>query len=273
MRQHLRVVNRPTAQYDSIDSCDVQEAEALGFMPRVLTLTTLPHSRPASNTFERVNGHHRLRLTARRPIGLPYGVYPRLILVYLTTAAVRSRSPIVELGPSPNEFARRLGLTPISGKRGTVPRLQDQLERLLTTRLSWYRSDGVRADESCSAQIGSKRLGCALLGRRTVRRQARWRSGVVLSTNFFEEVTCSSVPVDLRSIRRLSTSPLSIDLYVWLTHRMSYLRRPALIPWDALRSQFGSDYGRIRGEGQETLSAQSYGSSPHPLTRLPGCPR
>ncbi len=120
-------------------------------MPRILTLTTLPHSRPTSNTFERVNGKHRLRLRARHHIGLPYGVYPRVILVYLTTAAIRSRSPVVELGPTPNEFARALGLTPISGKRGTVPRLQDQLERLLTTRLSWYRSDGVRADESCSA--------------------------------------------------------------------------------------------------------------------------
>jgi hypothetical protein len=29
---------------------------------------------------------------------------------------------------------------------------------------------------------------------------------------------------------------------VWLTYRFSYLKRPALIPWNLLIHQFGSDY-------------------------------
>jgi hypothetical protein len=27
---------------------------------------------------------------------------------------------------------------------------------------------------------------------------------------------------------------------------MSYLRKPCLIPWEALQTQFGADYGRLR---------------------------
>jgi hypothetical protein len=54
----------------------VHQALALGFMPRILVLTTLPHSRPKKNRFERTNGRYSLRLEARRSIGLPYGVYP-----------------------------------------------------------------------------------------------------------------------------------------------------------------------------------------------------
>ena len=37
---------------------------------------------------------------------------------------------------------------------------------------------------------------------------------------------------------------MAIDIYQWLTHRMSYLRKPYTIPWPALQLQFGCDYGR-----------------------------
>ena len=94
-------------------------ATTIGFMPRILVLTTLPHSRPTTHRFERINGRYSLRLEARRSVGLPYGLYPRLILTYLTTQALRTKSPEIDLGRTPNDFARKLGLTPISGPRGT----------------------------------------------------------------------------------------------------------------------------------------------------------
>ncbi|MGB5550214.1 MAG: plasmid encoded RepA protein, partial [Thermoanaerobaculia bacterium] len=57
----------------SVESVDAQTAGALGFMPRILVLTTLPHRRPESHRFGRVNGRHSLRLSAARRVGLPYG--------------------------------------------------------------------------------------------------------------------------------------------------------------------------------------------------------
>jgi len=35
-------------------------------------------------------------------------------------------------------------------------------------------------------------------------------------------------------------------VYVWLTYRISYLRRDTVIPWVALETQFGSDYALTR---------------------------
>jgi hypothetical protein len=67
-----------------------------------------------------------------------------------------------------------------------------------------------------------------------------------LGQNFFTEVTRSAVPVDLRALHVLNASPLAIDLYVWLTYRMSYLKKPTLIPWKSLQAQLGSDYFRPR---------------------------
>ena len=236
----------PSEDLFSLESTNALTAGALGFMPRILVLTTLPHRRPESNRFERVNGRHSLLLEARRSVGLPYGIYPRLILAYLTTAAVRSKSPEIELGRTPSDFTRRLGLTPISGKRGTVSRLQDQLERLRSIRLNWQFTKDFHSHESGHGSIVTSSVGREFVKAMLLERQPIWRPKVVLSLEIFQEFTRSAVPIDLRAVHQLKGSPLAIDIYVWLTHRMSYLRRPCLIPWEALKSQFGSDYSRTR---------------------------
>ena len=235
----------PAEDLPSLESEDALTAGSLGFMPRLLVLTTLPHRRPASHRFKRVNGRHSLRLSAPRRVGLPYGSYPRLLLVYLTTEAVRARSPEIRLGPTFNQFMYSLGLTPVTGKRGTVSRMRDQLHRLFSTTIRW-----TYADESRGHASGR---GCIIAGEHELWRSPRasaqqpsWRSRVVLGSEFFDEITRSPVPVDLRALRLLKRSPLALDIYVWLTYRMSYLSRPCLVPWEALQRQFGANYIRHR---------------------------
>ena len=227
-------------------SKSAHETRSLGYMPRILVLTTLPHSRPTTNRFERINGRYSLRLEARRSIGLPYGVYPRLILIYLTTQAVCAKSPEIDLGRTPNDLARRLGLAPISGPRGTSKRLHDQLHRLLSTRFRWQHTKDFRTQESAGGLITSSDPTLELLKGCFQRLQPTWNPELVLSRQFFQEITRSAVPVDLRAIELLKSSPLAIDIYIWLTYRMSYLRRPCLIPWKALELQFGATYSRSR---------------------------
>ncbi len=93
-----------------LESEDALTAGTLGFMPL------------QSHRFARVNGRHSLRMSAPRRVGLPYGSYPRLLLANLTTQAVRTKSPHVDLGATPNNLARKLGLSTISGPRGTAHR-------------------------------------------------------------------------------------------------------------------------------------------------------
>ena len=64
---------------------------------------------------------------------------------------------------------------------------------------------------------------------------------VRLSGDFFDEVTQHPVPLDLGALRALRGSPLRLDIYCWLTYRMSYLGRRTEIPWPSLRAQFGSN--------------------------------
>ena len=244
----------PSKDFSSFESVDARSAGTLGFMPRLLVLTTLPHRRPRGHRFERVNGRYSLLLEARRSVGLPYGIYPRLILVYLTTAAVRSKSPEIHLGATANNLARKLGLSTVSGPRGTAHRLEDQLNRLLCLRLDWQTSIGLHPISSGSKLVTAGGAAWLKPLRRLLPRRPTWRSHIVLGQDFFEEITRSAVPVDLRALRLLQRSPLALDLYVWLTYRMSYLRRPTLVPWEGLQAQLGADYARLRDFRRKALA-------------------
>jgi len=256
----------PAENLLSLESEDALTAGALGFMPRLLVLTTLPHRRPESHRFERVNGRHTLRLSAPRRIGLPYGSYARLLLAYLTTQAIRTKNREVQLGATPNDLARKLGLSVISGPRGTATRLNFQLRRLLSTQFIWQTSLGLAPRSSGSAQVAAD--SCPRPLRQLLPRRPAWRSHIVLSQDFFNEITRSAIPMDLRAIRQLQRSPLAIDLYVWLTYRMSYLKKQTVVPWQGLQAQFGADYSRPRDFRRRVLRHLEFVVRVYPTVRL-----
>jgi len=42
---------------------------------------------------------------------------------------------------------------------------------------------------------------------------------IVLSNEFFEEVTAHPIPADLEAVKLLSSTPAVLDLFVWLSYR------------------------------------------------------
>lgn len=89
-----------------------------------------------------------------------------------------------------------------------------------------------------------------------------------LSTEFYDELVAHAVPIDLRALKALKGSPLALDIYSWLTYRMSYLRKPCLIPWEALQTQFGADYGRVRDFRRKFLGHLADVLQVYPAARL-----
>ncbi|MDQ2774648.1 MAG: replication protein RepA [Acidobacteriota bacterium] len=41
---------------------------------------------------------------------------------------------------------------------------------------------------------------------------------IILSDEFFREVTSSSIPTDLQAARTLSSSPVALDVFMWLSY-------------------------------------------------------
>lgn len=226
-----------------IEAQEAREAGALGYMARALTLATMPHRRTAENEFERRNGAFTLTMLAPSRIGLPYGSLPRLLIAWLTTEAVLTRERQIVLGERLSDFMAKLELVPTGGRWGTITRLRDQMQRLFASSVSCTYEDARRwALES--VRIADR--ADLWWSPKAPEQAALWRSVVVLGERFFQEAIQSPVPIDLRALKALRRSPLALDIYCWLTHRMSYLRRSIVIPWGALQTQFGADYRLTR---------------------------
>ncbi|MDA8266643.1 MAG: hypothetical protein M0T79_15140 [Actinomycetota bacterium] len=65
---------------------------SVGYYARVLTQATLPHSDPKTAIIERKNGALSLTMAAPPSVGPPCGSIPRLLLAWVTTEAVRTKS-------------------------------------------------------------------------------------------------------------------------------------------------------------------------------------
>ena len=100
-----------------------------GFMARTMALCSLPRSNPGNRKeYKCVNGPFTLYMVARGGNKLPYGNLPRLLLAWVSTEAVRTKSRELVLGKSLSEFMRTLGVYSSDGKAYT--RLRNQMNRL-----------------------------------------------------------------------------------------------------------------------------------------------
>ena len=246
MKKHHEItpaVERLITEALAIEAESAQNAGALGFMARAMVQATLPHKKVEGNEFERRNGAFTLSLMAPAKIGLPYGTVPRLLLAWLTTEAVKTQSRELELGDSLSGFMRELGLTPTGGARGDITRLKNQTTRLFSSTITAIYEGG---DKTAILNRSIADKAVLWWHAKHPEQAALWRSTVTLSEQFYAEVIEHPIPVDLRALKALKRSPLALDIYCWLTYRVSYAKKPSLIPWAALAMQFGSDYARAR---------------------------
>lgn len=226
----------------------------VGYSTRVLTQAGLPHQDPGvdKTAWVRRNGKFRMIINAGRVfdeagndlnVGLPYGVYPRLLLVYICRQVVLKRDRRIPLGDSLSGFMKELGLGVSGGKEGSIGKFKDQMNRLFRANISYDWAD--------------KRLDIVGGGfdNAPVAKQVRlwWHekdpnqiplfdSYVLLDQDFYEEILAHPVPIHMEVIRLFKRSPLAIDIYTWLTNRIMSVKERQFITWKALMAQLGSDY-------------------------------
>jgi len=247
--------NRLMDTAEAIRATPAREDDALSFMARALVQATLPHSDPGDvRAWGRENGDFSLSIEPgyiiqnKQPVslGIPYGVIPRLLLFWLTTEATRTGSRTLMLGASLASFMRMVGLDPATGggPRSDAFRLKEQMKRLFSARIAFTYGNG-------SDTFGRSHFSVADDVRlwwnpAETTMDCLFDSAIELGERFFQEITERPVPVDTRALAELKQSPLALDLYAWLTYRVSYLKKPQTISWELLQSQFGADYSNIR---------------------------
>lgn len=243
---HIRPLTQLISDSLALQEEGAREAGALGFLARALVQATMPHRDPKQDSFVRKNGAFTLSMYAAPSVGLPYGSVPRLLMAWITAEAVRTRSRELVLGDSLTAFMRELGLAPTGGQWGSITRLRMQSHKLFSCTVSCLYQSNVGGDRTLAEmgfRVADKHIIFWDTDNTNLIRPSRV-STVVLSQMFYDEIVYKPVPIDMRALHILKQSPLAIDIYVWMTYRLSYLRRDTVIPWAALETQFGSEYSR-----------------------------
>lgn len=244
---HLPSIPTPPAIKRVLDNA-VTGAEGISFQYVPLIQCSFPHADPKdATTFTRKNGWLELTLGTTRPdAGLPYGVPARLLTIYCTSEAVRTNSPEIFLGDSVHDFLRRLDVPITRGARGSLSVYANQLLRLVRSTLT--------IDENI--RDGAGRVGLHIRQALFVEEAQLWwddaesrvgnGSSLVLSSVLFHSILERSAPLATSAIKQLRKSPMDLDVYAWLVHRLFHLSKPSMVSWDQLSQQFGHGYREPR---------------------------
>ena len=71
-------------------------------------------------------------------------------------------------------------------------------------------------------------------------------SSLMLSSVLFHSILERSAPLATAAIKQLRKSPMDLDVYAWLVHRLFHLSKPSMVSWEQLSNQFGHNYREAR---------------------------
>lgn len=222
------------------------------FLHTVMCQVGMPRRATEARTFERTSGHISIQLEAgklwngsewiQQP--LPYGTTPRLVMVHVSSEAIRTRSRRVDVGDSMRQFLLKLGMGDGGGPRGGYTAVRKQVEALAACRLTIGMQDHgkvvtvdakpIRKFEAWLHRDGSQ--------------QTLWPGVMELHPDFYETLANHAVPLDYRALSALRHSALGLDIYTWLAHRLCRINKPSgvMLSWQNLREQFGQEYAESK---------------------------
>ena len=209
-----------------------------GFMARLLALCALPRTNPGNRfRYVRRNGPYKLVMTATGDHKLPFGNFPRLILVWVCTEAVRTQNRALILGPSLAKFMKTLGVYSSGGGNAGI-KLRNQMRRLFGCTVTLIYKEG-NEEQFVNSPIAARGKywwnpdnNSALPG---------WNSTIVIGDDLFNEIIRHPVPLDMNTLKALKRCALGLDLYLWLTYRTFALHAPLRLSWRQLYQQFDAD--------------------------------
>jgi hypothetical protein len=225
---------------------------------KCLVAAALPYRNPKPEQLQngawvRHNGNYTLWIQGG-PEGLPYGAYPRIFTIWLTTEAVRTQSRRLETAGSFKEFCRKIEIDTSRGKRGSGRLFIEQANRLLSSRAAFITGsfDEGRIKKEFLQFTDEFELFFDISNPDQI---SLFESEIVLTEKFYTEITTHSIPLDMRAVTALRQSPLELDIYQWLAYRMYSLKGRATPTWQQLYDQFGASYKEVRFFKRDFLKA------------------
>ena len=256
--ERSRLAQLPREKRRRIETSEQLRSEAvsradLRHMHSVLAVCGLPYRQlPADQRdYRRQQGNMAITVTSGmledergtphlQPI--PFGPKARLIMLHLCSEAIRQKTPTVEIADTLTGFVREMGYPNSAGTRGPVTAFKRQLNALAacTMRMSVWGHGKVSMRHITPIEALDLWLPS------NPEQRTLWPSTVTFSPTMYESLKRHALPVNIRAVRALAGSARKLDLYFWLSYRMSRLDEPLYISWEALAEQFGQGYAQSR---------------------------
>ena len=241
-----------------------EAADDPAFLHVIMSQVGLPYREVQGQNYIRHTGRASLTVSAgfltdphtRKPVlqGVPYGAKPRLLTLHLCTQAVRYQSPVVEVSDSMTAFMRSVGIAATGGKKGSIARFKEQLNRLAACRMQFFMDYGDRIRTMNPApMVGHFDVWFPF----DPHQRIMWPSEVRLSDEFYASLRNNALPLNAEAISKVQHSARALDLYTWLVHRLPRVKEAAGVPisWGALQEQFGADIADLDNFRRKTLTA------------------
>jgi hypothetical protein len=194
------------------------------------------------------NGQFVLQITGHPKFGVQFG-QDRIVPIFLATLAVQQKSPVIRFR-SAGEMLEVFGMH----KGGTeYRRLVAAFERIFGATI-FFGTDQLRGTARMVQQSRFNFLREAQLWYNKHPEQPalseQFENVIVLSNEFYQEITAHPIPTDLDAVRTLAGSPAVLDLFMWLSYRCFSTRSEQSVPifgTVGLAAQLGNvEYARPR---------------------------
>lgn len=229
-----------------------EEGDNLAFLHSALCSMSLPIKEPVDPAAPiiRDDGRYALAINPKpvlqiidgkpemRSLGVPYGNYPRVALIWILSQAVRFSTRDIYLGRNFTDWCRKLGYDNLSyGPRGTATRIKEQIDRLLACE--WQiRWDGV-TDGDAAFAVKEVKLSNEYAGSM---KSGDFVREIRLSETFYSHLKDHAVPLNEAAISELKNQSLALDLYCYLAYRLPRVTgKQQIISWEQLYKHLGSN--------------------------------
>lgn len=227
-----------------------QANQTLCFSSRPFVLCGLPVRRLPEGQllYERRNGQFVLQVTGHPEYGVPFG-QDRIVPIFLATLAVQQKSQTIRFRTAA-EMLETFGMHK-GGKE--YRRLVAAFERIFGATI-FFGTDGFQGKAKV---VHRSRFNFLREAQIWYSRNAdqpvlsdEFENVIVLSDEFFHEISAHPIPTDLDAVRVLAPSPAVLDLFMWLSYRCFSAKGEEQIPifgGFGLAAQLGNvEYARPR---------------------------
>ena len=214
-------------------------------------LTALPHKKLDDNqVWERAGNRVSIRVEPgylpvrgdNRLYGIPFGARARLLLIYMQSVAIKSKSNVVEMGDNMCAWLNRMDIKP-GGE--TYKSIHEQTKRIAACRLTFFYEGDFKKEGFTKTSIVDSGFSLTDICRNSSQKML-WQPTIQLSDAFFKALNDHPVPLSEAAICALKEKSMSLDIYIWLAYRLHALSKQQKITWSALHGQFGGGYKLVR---------------------------